>query len=372
VLHNNARFRTCFLNTSSSQFKVALARNGYAGRLGGRFRISTNHCEATNMNILIPDDYQRAVAQLKCVELLADHDLRILGDMSRASDVDAVLARTQCLVPIRERTRVDAALLAKMPALLLISQTGPVGRHIDMAACEAAGVAVMQGTGSPHAPAEFAWLMIMSACRRFSEAVDAFRQGQWQVNIGSEVYGKTLGILGFGKLGKKVAQYAHAFGMQVQVWGSERARAEAIAAGCIASASRDAFFSSADVVTVHLRLAEETRGSIGVDDLAAMKSTAVFVNTSRAELLAPGALEMALRQGRPGYAGVDVYESEPVYDRQHPLFDLPNVLCTPHLGYVAEQSYEAYFRSAFSNVLQFAAGDYGSVLNPAFINNRSA
>lgn len=324
------------------------------------------------MNILIPDDYQRAVARLQCVELLADHNLTILCDVSRADDVEAVLARTECLVLIRERTRVDAALLAKMPALRLISQTGPVGRHVDMAACDAAGVAVMQGTGSPHAPAEFAWLMIMSACRRLSEAVDAFRQGQWQVNIGSEVYGKTLGVLGFGKLGKKVAQYAHAFGMQVQVWGSERARAEAISAGCVASASREAFFRDADVVSVHLRLADETRGSIGLDDLAAMKSSAVFVNTSRAELLAPGALEMALRHGRPGYAAVDVYESEPVYDRQHPLFGLPNVLCTPHLGYVAEQSYEAYFRSAFCNVLQFAAGNYGAVLNPVFIDKRRA
>lgn len=324
------------------------------------------------MNILIPDDYQRAVAQLKCVELLADHDLTILGDLACAGDVDALLARTECLVLIRERTRVDAALLAKMPALRLISQTGPVGRHIDMAACDAASVAVMQGTGSPHAPAEFAWLMIMNACRRLSEAVDAFRQGLWQVNLGSEVHGKTLGILGFGKLGKKVAQYAQAFGMQVQVWGSERARAEAVAAGCMASASRDAFFSSADVVTVHLRLAEETRGSITLDDLSAMKSTAVFVNTSRAELVAPGALETALRQGRPGYAAVDVYESEPIYDRQHPLLDLPNVLCTPHLGYVAEQSYEAYFGSAFSNVLQFAAGDYSAVLNPAVLDSSKA
>jgi len=165
-------------------------------------------------------------------------------------------------------------------------------------------------------------------------------------------------------LGKKVAQYARAFGMHVHVWGSERARAEAVAAGCVASASREAFVAGADVVTVHLRLADETRGSITLDDLTTMKSSAVFVNTSRAELLAPGALEAALRRGRPGYAAVDVYEYEPVYDRQHPLFGLPNVLCTPHLGDVAEQSDEAYFRSAFGNVLQFAAGDYGSVLNP--------
>ncbi|WP_206958381.1 D-2-hydroxyacid dehydrogenase family protein [Trinickia acidisoli] len=322
------------------------------------------------MNILIPDDYQRAVAQLQCAELLSDHTLTILGDLHRQDDLHAILAHTECLVLIRERTRVDAGLLAKMPALRLISQTGPIGRHIDMTACDAAGIAVTQGSGSPHAPAEFTWLLIMNACRRFYEAVDAFRQGQWQVNCGSELHGKTLGILGFGKLGKMVARYAQAFGMKVQIWGSERARAEAVAVGYSASTSRAEFFSSADVITVHLRLADETRDSISLADLSLMKPSAVFVNTSRAELIAPGALETALRQGRPGYAAIDVFESEPIYNRTHPLFALPNVLCTPHLGYVAEQSYEAYFHSAFSNVLRFIAGDYGDVLNPAVLKKR--
>lgn len=331
-------------------------------------RSGTHH--SNNMNILIPDDYQRAVARLECIELLSGHTLTILGDLRREDNIDAILAHTECLVLIRERTRVDASLLAKMPALRLISQTGPIGRHIDMAACDAAGVAVTQGGGSPYAPAEFTWLLIMSACRRLHEAVDAFRQGQWQVNCGSEVHGKTLGILGFGKLGKMVARYAQAFGMKVWIWGSERARAEAVAEGYSASASRAEFFSSADVMTVHLRLADQTRGSISLDDLALMKPSAVFVNTSRAELLANGALETALRQGRPGYAAIDVFESEPIYSGKHPLFALPNVLCTPHLGYVAEQSYEAYFRSAFGNVLRFIASDYGDVLNPAALKKR--
>lgn len=315
------------------------------------------------MNILIPDDYQRAVAQLECTKLLSGHTLTILGDLGRENDVDAILAQTECLVLIRERTRVDRSLLAKMPALRLISQTGPVGGHIDMAACNAASVAVMQGSGSPHAPAEFAWLLIMNACRRFYEAVDAFRQGHWQINCGSELHGKTLGILGFGKLGKMVARYAHAFGMHVQIWGSERAREEAIAEGYSASASRTEFFSTADVITVHLRLADETRHSIGATDLSQMKPSAVFVNTSRAELLAQGALEAALQQGRPGYAAIDVFESEPIYNRDHPLFSLPNALCTPHLGYVAEHSYKAYFTSAFGNVLRVIKGDYSAVLN---------
>lgn len=317
------------------------------------------------MNILIPNDYQSAVEKLSCMKLLAAHSVTFLGDLTQKKDIDPILAETDCLVLIRERTRVDAVLLKKMPNLRLVSQTGPVGRHIDIEACNAAGVAVMQGIGSPYAPAEFAWLLIMSAYRRVHEAVDAFRQGQWQVNMGSELHGRALGILGFGKLGKLVANYAHAFGMHVQIWGSEHSRAEAVKAGYSACTSREEFFASSDIVTVHLRLTDETRNSITHADLSHMKPDAVFVNTSRAELLAPGALELALCQGRPGYAAVDVYESEPIYDCQHPLLSLPNALCTPHLGYVAEQSYETYFRSAFNNVLQFLSGDYSTVLNHA-------
>jgi len=315
------------------------------------------------MNILIADDYQNAVCKLPCTELLAGHSLTILGDIRQVEAVDSVLADVEALVLIRERTRIDAALLGKMPSLRLISQTGPVGRHIDMAACNAAGVAVMQGTGSLHAPAELTWLLIMSACRRFYEAVEAFRQGAWQINIGAELHGKTLGILGFGRLGKLVASYGRAFAMPVQVWGSERSRAEAIKAGYVACASREDFFASSDVVSVHLRLNEQTRSSISLADLSRMKPSAIFVNTSRAELVKPDALEVALRQGRPGYAAVDVYEAEPVYGGGHPLLSLPNTLCTPHLGYVAEQSYQTYFHSAFTNLLRFIEGDYSAVIN---------
>jgi len=315
------------------------------------------------MNILIADDYQNAVGKLPCTQLLAAHSLNICTDIRQVENTDALLANTEGLVLIRERTRVDSELLKKMPRLRLISQTGPVGRHIDMAACNAAGVAVMQGTGSLHAPAELTWLLIMSACRRFHEAVEAFRQGAWQVNIGTELHGKTLGILGFGRLGQLVASYACAFGMQVQVWGSERSCAEAIKAGYAACASREVFFASSDVLSVHLRLNEQTRGFIRLADLSQMKPRAIFVNTSRAELVQHNALEIALRQGRPGYAAVDVYETEPIYGGEHPLLSLPNTLCTPHLGYVAEQSYETYFRSAFSNLLRFIEGDYSAVIN---------
>jgi len=322
------------------------------------------------MNILIPDDYQSAVAQLACTQLLAGHSLNIVGDIRQVKNTDALLADTDGLVLIRERTHVDSELLKKMPRLRLISQTGPVGRHIDIDACNAAGVAVMQGTGSPYAAAELTWLLIMSACRRFYEAVEAFRQGDWQVNIGNELQGKTLGILGFGRIGRLVAQYGQAFAMQVQVWGSEHSRAEAVKAGYRACASQEAFFASSDVVSVHLRLNEQTRGFIRLADLLQMKESAVFVNTGRAELVENGTLESALRQGHPGYAAVDVYEAEPIYGGEHPLMALPNALCTPHLGYVAQQSYETYFRSAFNHVLQFAAGDYSAVINPKSLRVR--
>lgn len=318
------------------------------------------------MHILILDDYQQACQQLSCRTLLADHQLTVLGDLSRDSRASAALAEAECLVLIRERTWIDAAFLRRTPLLRLISQTGPVGRHIDLEACNKAGVAVVQGTGAADAPAEFAWLLIMNAWRRLPAAIDAMRQGQWQVNLGREMRGQTLGILGFGKLGKIVARYAQAFGMQVQVWGSERARSEALTAGFFACSSRADFFSSSDVITVHLRLAESTRGSIQLSDLTMMKPDAVFVNTSRSELLASAALETALRQGRPGYAAIDVYESEPIYDVNHPFLQLPNLLCTPHLGYVAQQSYEAYFQSAFQNILQFCAGDVSKVVNQPF------
>lgn len=320
------------------------------------------------MNILIPDDYQGAAAAMSCLQMMAEHKVTCLGDLTREKQPDAILAQTECLVLIRERTPVDKALLGKMPNLRMISQTGPAGRHIDIEACTAAGVVVMEGIGSPYAPAELAWLLIMSGFRRLHEAVTAFQDGQWQVNSGRELHGRTLGILGFGKLGKRVAGFAQAFGMQVQVWGSERARAEAIKAGHKACEARNAFFASSDVITLHLRLADQTRGAITFEDLSRMKPESMLVNTSRAELIAPGALERALLLGRPGYAAVDVYESEPVYHRQHPLMQLPNVLCTPHLGYVAEQSYDTYLRSAFGNILRFLSGDHSMVLNPGGLN----
>lgn len=233
-----------------------------------------------------------------------------------------------------------------------------------MDACTRAGVAVVEGVGSAVAPAELTWLLIMAAKRKLVPAVNAMSAGQWQTNMGEALAGQTIGILGYGKIGKRIAGYAQAFGMKVQVWGSERARTEAGEQGLLVPGSREAFFASSDVLTVHQRLVAATEGNITAVDLACMKPSALFVNTSRAELVEAGALLKALQQVRPGFAALDVYEQEPVYDPAHPLLQLPNVLCTPHLGYVERASYELYFQVAFDNVLSFFGGDRRHVLNP--------
>ena len=326
------------------------------------------------MQILIPDDYQRATASLACSARLGTHTLVVLGDLGRAAptevaEVDAALAHADALVPIRERTRVDRALLRRMPRLRVISQTGKVARHLDLDACTAAGVAVVEGSGSPVAPAELAWLLMMAARRRLVPSVAALHAGQWQgadgTALGSAMHGAILGIFGYGRIGKRVAGYGRAFGMTVQVWGSERARAEARVDGLLAAPSRADFFASADVLSLHLRLVDATTGMIDGADLERMKPGALFVNTSRAELVQSGALEAALRRGRPGFAALDVFESEPVYDPGHPLLQMPQVLCSPHLGYVERASYEMYFGTAFDNLLRFDAGDHSQVINPA-------
>ena len=318
----------------------------------------------TAISLLVPDDYQLASRRIAALHQDPNYPCHALGDLERDPEAGARLAQAEALLLIRERTVVDAALLARMPKLRLISQTGKLARNIDLAACSAAGVAVVEGSGSPHAPAELAWLLIMAARRRLAENLDSLRAGHWQGPIGRAVRGQTLGILGFGKIGKLVAGYGQAFGMDVLVWGSERARAEALALGCRAAASRAAFFAEADVVSLHQRLLPATAGNVTPADLAAMKPDALLVNTSRAELIAPGALEAALDAGRPGFAALDVFEQEPVYDAGHPLLRRPNVLCSPHLGYAEEASYRQYLEIAHRNAVRFFEGDRSHVLNP--------
>ncbi|MFD2247600.1 D-2-hydroxyacid dehydrogenase family protein [Pontibacter ruber] len=317
------------------------------------------------MHIIIPDDYQNAVPALACFQLLEGHQVTIYNDTVK--DTKQLVARfkdADALVLTRERTAITEELVSQLPNLKFISQTGKLSNHLNLEACTRYNIAVAEGIGSPVAPAELTWLLIMNALRQVPQAIAAMKAGKWQTNIGSTVNGKRIGIWGYGKIGKLIAGYAKAFGAEVIVWGSEGSRAQAVQDGHRAAASKEAFFSQTDVVTLHLRLAASTRSIAKAADLALMKPEAVLVNTSRAELIEEGALLNALTQGRPGFAAVDVYEPEPIYDKDYPLLQLPNVICTPHLGYVEQNSYELYFRKAFENVLAFANGTPANIANP--------
>ncbi len=303
------------------------------------------------MRVVIPEDYQRVVQSLDCFRLLEGFDVRVYHD--HVCDPDLLAERfadAEALVLTRERTRIDAALLARLPNLKLISQTGRAGPHIDLQACRERGVAVAEGSGSPIAAAELTWALILNARRQLREAMNGPYAGRWQVNLGQRLYGQTLGIWGYGKIGRRLARYGSAFDMRVLVWGSAASRQAAVADGHEAAPTREAFFEQADVLSLHLRLLPATRHCVGAADLARMKPDALLVNTSRAELIAPGALLEALDRGRPGQAALDVFEQEPILQVDHPLLRHPRVLCTPHLGYIERHSYEAYFGEAFANV----------------------
>lgn len=311
------------------------------------------------MKIAILDDYQNATSGLKCTSLLEGHEVKVFTNSVRGmGQLVARLAPFEALVLIRERTAFNRALLSKLPKLKVISQTGKVSGHIDMDACRELGITVLEGAGSPTAPAELTWALVMAARRKLLPYAGKLREGQWQQvsirhehnTLGKVLAGSTMAIWGYGKIGQLVAGYAKAFGMRVMVWGSDGSRAAAVADGYEAAASREAFFAEADVLSLHLRLAEGTRGIVTGDDLARMKADALLVNVSRAELVAPGALEAALAAGRPGYAALDVFETEPLPESS-PLLRMANVLCTPHLGYVEQDSYELYFRHAFQNLI---------------------
>jgi D-3-phosphoglycerate dehydrogenase / 2-oxoglutarate reductase len=325
------------------------------------------------MKIAILDDYQNCIRNLDAFKLLDGHEVKVFNNSVRGiGQLAARLAPFDALVLIRERTAVTAALLQKLPNLKLISQTGKLAGHVDVAAAKARGVAIAEGVGSPTAPAELTWALIMAAQRKIVPYASHLKEGLWQSaslapqynTLGTVLRGRTLAIWGYGKIGRLVAGYARAFGMTVLVWGSEASRAAAAADGCEAAPSREQLFERADVLTLHLRLADATRAIVGASDLARMKPTALFVNTSRAELVAQGALEAALAAGRPGSAALDVFMTEPL-PADSPLLRMPNVLATPHLGYVEKDSYELYFHAAFENIVNFANGTPSGILNPA-------
>ncbi len=324
------------------------------------------------MKIAILDDYQDAVPKLACMNLLEGHEVKVFNSSARGVGQLAIrLAPFEALVLIRERTVFGRPLLSKLPKLRLISQTGKLAGHVDVSAATAHGIAIAEGVGSPYAPAELAWALIMAATRKIVPYANNLKDGLWQTasinpslnGLGTVLRGRTLALWGYGKIGRLVAGYGKAFGMQVLVWGSEASRAGALADGFEAASSREELFARADVLSLHLRLADATRAIVTGEDLAHMRPTALFVNTSRAELVAPGALEAALHMGRPGSAALDVFENEPLA-ADSPLLRIPTVLATPHLGYVEQDSYETYFRSAFENVLNFANGNPSNIFNP--------
>jgi D-3-phosphoglycerate dehydrogenase len=320
------------------------------------------------MRIAILDDYQDTIRTLPCFAKVAGHEVAVFRDHTK--DVDVLAGRlkdTEALCLIRERTPVRAPLIERLPALRLISQVG-VYPHIDVAACTRHGVVVSSSSmpGRPsYATAELTWGLAIAALRRIPQEMAAMKAGTWQgFPIGIGMRGKMLGIYGYGKIGAVVAGYGKAFGMDVLAWGRPTTLDKARADGVAAAPSREALFERSDVLSLHLRLIEETRGIVTAADLARMKPDSLIVNTSRAGLIAPGALEAALRAGRPGMAAVDVYEDEPVLGGRHPLLAMDNVVCAPHLGYVERDGLQHMFDTIFDQVLAFAAGTPINVANP--------
>jgi len=319
------------------------------------------------MKITILDDYHDTLRTLACFRKLDGHEVTIWND--HVQDVDALAARlrdTEALVLIRERTKISTPLLERLPNLRLISQRS-VYPHIDIDTCTRLGIVVSSGQhpGTPsYATAELTWGLILAAMRQIPQQMSSLKAGKWQIGVGNSVRGRTLGLYGYGRIARVVAEYGRAFGMTVVVWAREASLARARQDDLVVAESKDAFFAGCDIVSLHMRLVEATRGIVTADDLARMKPTALLVNTSRAPLIAPGALEGALRAGRPGMAAVDVYEEEPVTDTHHPLLSLDNVVCTPHIGYVTREEYETQFSDIFDQIAAYAAGTPINVVNP--------
>jgi D-3-phosphoglycerate dehydrogenase len=334
------------------------------------------------MNIVILDDYQDVVRKLNCSSKLDAYPAKVYTNTIKGvGQLSVRLKDAEILVLIRERTHITRQLIEKLPKLKMISQTGKIGSHVDVTACTERGIVVAEGSGSPVAPAEMTWALIMAAMRRLPQYINNLKHGAWQQSglkssamptnfaLGQVLKGKTLGIWGYGKIGQLLASYGKAFGMRVLLWGSEASRALAVEHGFEAAESREAFFSQSDIVSLHLRLNDATRGIVTLEDLQRMKTTSLLVNTSRAELFAPDALISGLNRGRPGMAAIDVFESEPIL-QGHALLRLENCVCTPHIGYVEQESYELYFGTAFDNVVNFIKGTPTNIVNPGALQVR--
>ena len=334
------------------------------------------------MNIVILDDYQDVVRKLDCAAKLDAFQAKVytntvkgLGQLSvRLKDADVIVLN-------RERTHLPRQIIDKLPRLKLIAQTGRIGPHIDVLACTERGIAVAEGIGSPVAPAELTWALIMAATRRLPQYIGNLKHGAWQQSglkassmpanfgLGSVLRGRTLGIFGYGKIGQIVAGYARAFGMDVLVWGRAQSHERATQDGFEIASSQTDLFERSDVLSLHLRLNDDTRSIVRLEHLTRMKPSALLANTSRAELIEPDALISALNRGRPGLAAVDVFETEPIL-QGHALLRLENCICTPHIGYVEKDSYELYFGAAFDNVVNFIKGTPTNIVNPGALQVR--
>ncbi len=334
------------------------------------------------MNIVILDDYQDAVRKLACATRLEAYQAKVYTNTVKGVGQLVVrLKDADVIVLNRERTHLTKALIDKLPRLKLVVQTGRIGAHVDVEACTERGIAVAEGTGSPVAPAELTWTLIMAAMRRLPQYIGNLKHGAWQQSglktssmptnfgLGTRLKGRTLGIWGYGHIGQLVAGYGKAFGMRVLVWGRAPSRERAVLDGFEVTSTREELFEQSDVLSLHLRLNDDTRGVVTMDDLSRMKPTALLVNVSRAELIQTDALLGALNRGRPGLAAVDVFESEPIL-QGHALLRLENCICTPHIGYVELDNYEMYYGAAFDNVVNFIAGRPTNIVNPEALQIR--
>jgi D-3-phosphoglycerate dehydrogenase len=364
--HRDVMLATCIPRPAAVAGSIR-ERECVRSRAQSGARASASTRGAQGMKISILDDYFDTLRTLSCFQKLKGHEVTVFTD--HVQDTDALAARlkdAECLVLIRERTRIQADLLERLPSLKLISQRS-VYPHIDVAACTRLGIVVSssQHAGTPsHAAAELTWALILAAARQLPQQMAALKAGRWQIGVGTTLRAKTLGIFGYGRIGATVAGYGKAFGMNVVAWSREQSLERARADGYATARSKAEFFERCDVISLHLRLLPATRHIVKAEDLARMRPTAILVNTSRAPLIEPGALVAALRAGRPGCAAVDVFEDEPVRDPNLPLLQLEQVVATPHIGYVTREEYETQFTDIFDQILAFAAGQPINVVNP--------
>lgn len=324
------------------------------------------------MKVAILDDYQDAFRTLKCHSRLKGHDVAVYHDsVKEPAKLAERLNGADAVILLQQRTPFPRAAAERVTTLKLICQTGRNVNHIDVAACTEKGILVCgAGAGIPNHTAELTWGLIFSVLRHIPEEVQRLKAGRWQTTIGTTVVGKTLGVYAYGRIGSIVAGVGRAFGMRVVCWGREGSMGKARADGFEVAANREAFFETADIVSLHIPLNKETRGIVKHSDLARMKPTALIVNTSRGPIIEEGALVRALKEGRPGFGAVDVYDDEPVLNGNHPLLKMDNAVCTPHLGYVDRDTYEKYYGAAVDSILAYAEGKPVNVLNPEVLNKK--